>query len=131
MRGDRHRVPLQRVRGLGFGVKFTNTNTLGQAHTYSVYWRLTVKAVDAGGKPVAGAAVAVADKDGKEVFKKNTGADGVLSEELLEYRSAVEKPEGPYKIERTYSAPYKVKVGEREQTVTLDRNTEITVQIMR
>jgi hypothetical protein len=108
--------------GSPFDIEWGNTDTLGRKHTYAVFWTLTVKA-----RP--NEEVVIVDKEGKEVLKKKTDAAGTLTAELPEYQATVEKTAKEYVTQKTFASPYKVKLGAAEQTVTLDRNTEVTLDM--
>ena len=90
-------------------------------HSYSVYWTLDVRTVDTAGRPLVGQQVSIRDSSGSKAISGTTDESGHLSIELLEY--AVE-PDG---IKRM--SPYTIKSGNVSQSVSLDRNSEVTLTI--
>ena len=106
--------------GSDFGIQWGNTSTKkDEHHSYSVYWTLTVKGP-------AGADVVIVDKDGNEALQAKIGPEGVMTAELLEYSAVVTKTGPEYTFNKTYAAPYTVRIGAWERTIALDRNTEVT-----
>jgi len=100
------------IEGAEFGIDATD-----QEHSYSVFWTLSVKVVDGSSSAVPEAEVLITDVSGRDVRKGKTGRDGLFGAELLEYSVSGRN--------KTVLSPYTVKVGNKNQTVNLDRNREI------
>ena len=101
--------------GLDFDIDAT-----AQHHSYSVYWTLTVTAIDKKGK-AANEKVIILDKNGKEVLNQDTDDNGSVSVELPEYKvngTAI-----------TYLSPYTVIVNNQQEEVFLKSNQEISITI--
>jgi len=90
-----------------------------QAHSYTVFWTLTVKVVDKTGKPVYGADVRILDKRGREMLNTKTSVDGIIEAQLPEYSFI--------SPEVTFNSPFKVIVGKKTIEVELDKNMEIKI----
>ena len=90
-----------------------------QAHSYTVFWTLTVKVVDKTGKPVYGADVRILDKRGREMLNTKTSVDGIIEAQLPEYSFI--------SPEVTFNSPFKVIVGKKTIEVKLDKNMEIKI----
>ena len=94
-----------------------------QHHSYSVYWTLNVKVLDKNSNPLRGAEVRIMDKDKKMIVSKKIDANGYLKEELLEY-----SVDGPKKM---YTSPYTLVTGKIKKEVTLNKNSEVVLQMKR
>jgi hypothetical protein len=102
----------------GFRFDLDETN---QAHKFMVVWTMEIIVQDKAGKPAHDMALTITDKSGKEVFKSNIPADGLIEIKLPEYSSN--------KGKREYFSPYIVRVGKRKSEVTLDKNREISIKL--
>jgi hypothetical protein len=100
------------IEGASFGVDATD-----QPHSYSVYWKLTVKVTDKKGLTLKDREVRILDKEGREVETAKTSLDGTVQLLLPEYTYS----EHLKKI----SSPYLVYSGKMKQEVVLDRDAEI------
>lgn len=89
-------------------------------HSYLKGWSLTVKLVDAGGKPVKGAEVVILDQEGNEAAKKKTDEKGLTGAMLAEHRVSG--------TQKTVCSSYTVKAGGKEEKIVLDKDTEITIK---
>ncbi|HUU28247.1 MAG TPA: right-handed parallel beta-helix repeat-containing protein [archaeon] len=103
-----------KFEGADFALEATD-----QDHSYKVYWTLTVNLVDQDSKPLADLEVVIADKNGQEAARGNTDQSGKFSTELLEYEVSGRQ--------KTISSPYIVKAAGKEETVVLNKNTELTI----
>ena len=105
-----------KLEGFRFGI-----NTSDQAHSYSVWWTLTIKVTDEEGKPVSDLPVRILNKDGKEIVLQNTNEQGDLQLELKEYtvKNKEQFTENPYTIE----------VGTKRNKIKLNKDTEIKLVI--
>jgi hypothetical protein len=84
---------------------------------FSVGWTLAVKTAP-------GAAVAIKDKDGKEVFSGQASAEGLASVELIEYtRSGASK-----RLLTPHTVTVKKDGAEKSETVTVDAKKEIAIK---
>jgi hypothetical protein len=89
-----------------------------QPHSYSVYWTLTINAVDAEKKPMKNTEVTIADANNAIAFRGKTDSSGVLKTELLEYTV-----KGKEKI---ISSPYTISAAGIKKEIYLDSNRQIT-----
>jgi hypothetical protein len=92
-----------------------------QHHSYTVYWTLTVHAVNRKGKVVRNAEVKILDADGHETWAGKTDDNGQVQAELLEYRVDGE--------DISMMSPYTVYVNKKKEEVYLDSNKEIRVKV--
>jgi hypothetical protein len=90
-----------------------------QAHSYSVYWNLTIKIIDKSGNFVDNAVVKIMENNGREVLNTKTSANGTIQVQLPEY--SFTSPD------TKYSSPYKVIVGKKSLEVKLDKDLEIKI----
>lgn len=88
---------------------------------HKVAWVLTVKVLNSAGDPVQGAHVLFLDKNGQEVKRGTTDADGTAVADLVEY-NYVHVTSPAY----TYFSPYTVKVGELSAEVALTASMTVT-----
>ncbi len=105
-----------RFEGFQFGIGSTD-----QAHSYSVWWTLTVKVTDKEGKPVEGLPVRILNKDGQEIALQKTGEQGLVQVGLKEY--AVDGKQ------QFTENPYTITAGDKKAKVNLNKNTEINLTI--
>lgn len=103
-------------KGMNFGIDQT-----AQDHKYKVFWTLIIKLIDKNGSPVPNADIHIADATGKEVIHQRSGENGLLKAELPEYFS-----DGAIK---TFSSPYKLKVGKVLKVINLDKNIELGIVV--
>jgi hypothetical protein len=101
--------------GLPFSVEATD-----QHHSYTVSWTLTVKLIDKAGKPLEANDIVISDKNGLEVIRKATDADGRVSVELPEY-----SVNGTIK---TVFSPYTILADKRKVEADLKKNTALTLE---
>ena len=101
------------TEGVGFGIEATN-----QDHDYTVWWTLEVLVLDQEGKGMEGREVIIVDRNGVEVFRGGTDAEGKIVQELTEYSFASHRP--------VFSTPYTITVGKKKQKVDLSENSRIT-----
>jgi hypothetical protein len=101
------------IKGAGFGINATD-----QDHDFSVYWTLEVLVLDQEGKAVEGKEVVILDRNGDEVFREVTAAEGKIIQELPAYSFASHQT--------VFSSPYTVTVGKKKQKVDLTENSRIT-----
>src|SRR5262249_51633456 len=96
----------------------------------SVVWTVTVAVVDGSGQPLAGAAVAVLDKDGTQVASGTTAADGTVALPLVAtvYRQTGTNPSsittdqrGPFRVTAT--------LGTLSASASVDLTTDITLPL--
>lgn len=88
-------------------------------HTYSVYWTLEVNVVDRKQNAKTGVLVQILDKNNKSVFSGTTDDKGRIEVELLESTQT--------ETGRVDSSTYTVIVGKKKHSVTLTKNTSLTV----
>ena len=101
------------IRGAKFEVAATD-----QDHSYTVYWTLHVKVIDAKRDPVKNAEVNIRDKNNTVVLQTKTDENGKLQTELQEY--AVDGKE------KKYLSPYTISLSGCEKKVELNKNMEIS-----
>jgi hypothetical protein len=101
--------------GTGFEIDKTDND-----HSYSVFWRLTVRAVDKRGSSVKDTEIVILDTRGNEVLRKKTGSDGIMVTELPEYSMDGSGSR--------YQSPYTVISNNDKRTVKLDRNSDLTLK---
>lgn len=100
-----------------FGVAIEGSGT----PSYVVGWTLTVKVVDAAGRPVKGAEAIVASQaDAREAARLTTDERGLATAMLPEYRVAG--------AQKQPCSAYTVRAAGREHKVTLDRDAEVTIR---
>lgn len=87
------------------------------------YWTLQVKIGDKKGDPVKNGHVIISNKNGLVVLESKTDQYGRIKAELPEYPA-----DGKEKI---YSSPYTVRTRKMEKKIELNRNTEISFDILK
>jgi uncharacterized protein YfaS (alpha-2-macroglobulin family) len=92
-----------------------------QHHSYTVYWTLTVHAVNRKGEAVSNAEVKILDAKGEETWAGKTDSSGRVQAELEEYSVDGE--------DISMHSPYLVYINKKKQEVSLDSNKEITVKV--
>jgi hypothetical protein len=102
------------IEGADFEIDATE-----QDHSYTVGWNLEIRVTDTAGRALAGREVRVLDKNGEEVFRKSTGPEGTIVEELPEYAFS--------SGQKKFSSPYTVRVGKKKQKVELTCDSKITI----
>jgi hypothetical protein len=109
-------------------IKFRSNNVEGQKfslsvtdqdHSYSVYWTLNVKVMDAKNLPVRNADITILNRNNEIAFRSKTNELGKIAAELPEYSA-----EGNTK--KLFS-PYTIRAGEIKKEVVLDDNKEILI----
>lgn len=90
-------------------------------HTYSVNWKLKVETTDSDGSPVSGQNVKIYDRKDNLVVDSTTADDGVLEVVLKEY-------DFYNRLEHNVD-PYLIKVGDKEKTISLDKDTGWIVNV--
>ncbi len=92
-----------------------------RAHTYSVAWELTVEVKDKKGKPRKGVEVTIYNKAGDVVLREISPESGSIKAVLPEYlvHDGIKQYEGAYRIV----------AGKEEVSVTLDRDTEVSIKV--
>ena len=94
-------------------------NATPQAHSYSVFWTLTIHVTDKNGKISKNVIIRILDKNRKEVLLKKVPENGIVTQELMEYFVK--------DAEKTYLSPYTIIVGKKKKIIPLQKNTEITL----
>lgn len=102
--------------GMNFGIDQTT-----QDHKYTVFWTLIIKLADKNGNPAANKDVLLTDVTGKEVLHQKSGENGFIKIELPEYFA-----DGAIK---TYSSPYKLKIGKIVKVIELNSNSEVEIVV--
>lgn len=100
------------------GAELNFTGTLN-AHTYSVFWTLTVNVLDKDGQPIKDKGIEILNKHGNSAFKGKSSETGTVNVELREYNFIQNL--------KQMDSPYRVIIGEQEVPVTLDKNIEINI----
>ncbi len=90
-----------------------------RAHSFSIFWTLSVSVADEEGNAIEGANIEIRDKNNNVVFTGETSESGLIEVELKEYSS-------DNMIIEDF-APYRVLVGDKDLAVPLKNNTEIAL----
>ena len=99
-------------------LEFGGTN---RQHTFSTFWKFTLKVVDIEDNPVEGKEVKIIDNNENVSFEGTTPATGVIDTILMEYDfyGRLERP----------ANPYRVVAGKQEVEVSIKEDTEITLKV--
>ncbi len=97
-------------------LEFTGTS---REHTYAVRWALTINVVDDAGKGIGNTEVRILNAKNEEVLKEMTSDEGQINTLLAEYEY--------YSRLQWVRNPHRILVGEKEVTLTINEDTEITV----
>lgn len=104
------------IKGAKFDIQATD-----QDHSYSVYWTLHLKVIDAMKNLVKNADVTIRDKTNAVILQTKTDEDGRLETELPEYTV-----DGK---EKKFSSPYIISLAGCEKKVELNKNMEIACSV--
>ena len=99
-------------------LEFGGTN---RQHTFSAFWKFTLKVVDSEGNLVEGKEVKIIDNNENVSFEGITPETGVIDTILMEYDfyGRLERP----------ANPYRVVAGDQEVEVSIKEDTEITLRV--
>lgn len=104
--------------GFGFDLDITE-----QAHSYQVYWTLSIQLTDQNGEPLPFVYVEILDKDKQVIKKGQTNGQGQWRAELLAESYSQDGKQG--------LNPFTIKTEAVEKEVVLDRNKTVLIPISR
>lgn len=124
-RSENVRFFSNKFEGIEFGVRI-NDYSSGFSSVFDVGWTLTVKTT-------ANAEVSILNAEGQKVHKQNADGAGLLKMRLIQYKAQgqgqhLESGKRRVKIQRTDVSRYKVRAGDKEQVVRMDRDRSITLE---